>query len=51
MSGTTPIGIDAISPSDDTPFPYDWCYKRLTKGTEENVWHKYQILVLSKPGQ
>ena len=26
-------------------FPYIWCYKRLTLGEEENVWHKYEFFV------
>lgn len=26
-------------------FPYGWCYKRLTNGPEDNVWHKYQYFV------
>jgi hypothetical protein len=25
-------------------FPCGWCYKRITNGPEDNVWHKYQIL-------
>jgi len=29
-------------------FPYNWCYKRLTQGESENVWHKYQYFVMKK---
>ena len=25
-------------------FPVAWCYKRMSNGPEDNVWHKYQIL-------
>ncbi|HLE41577.1 MAG TPA: hypothetical protein VI956_08730 [Nitrospirota bacterium] len=25
-------------------FPCGWCFKRITSGPEDNVWHKYQIL-------
>ncbi len=25
-------------------FPCGWCFKRITNGPEDNVWHKYQIL-------
>ncbi|MDH4164397.1 MAG: hypothetical protein OEW15_17175 [Nitrospirota bacterium] len=25
-------------------FPCGWCYKRITNGPEDNVWHKYQVL-------
>jgi hypothetical protein len=25
-------------------FPIGWCYKRITNGPEDNVWHKYLIL-------
>ena len=28
-----------------TSFPVAWCLKRLANGEEDNVWHKYQILV------
>ncbi len=25
-------------------FPCGWCYKRITNGPEDNVWHKYKVL-------
>jgi len=25
-------------------FPCGWCFKRITNGPEDNVWHKYQML-------
>ena len=25
-------------------FPMAWCYKRITNGDEDNVWHKYVVL-------
>ena len=25
-------------------FPCGWCYKRISNGPEDNVWHKYQML-------
>ena len=28
-------------------FPTSWAYKRIVNGDEDNVWHKYQLLVLS----
>ena len=40
-----------LSWSGGDSFPYAWCYKRLTNGTEDNVWHKYQLLVAGKPKQ
>ena len=27
-------------------FPAAWCFKRLTNGPEDNVWHKLQILYM-----
>ena len=27
-------------------FPVRWCYKRIVNGKEENVWHKFAVLVL-----
>jgi hypothetical protein len=29
-------------------FPVGWCGKRILNGDEDNVWHKFQILVLDK---
>ena len=29
---------------DGASFPVAWCYKRMSDGPEENVWHKYQVL-------
>lgn len=26
-------------------YPYSWCYKRLTQGSEDNVWLKYRYFV------
>jgi hypothetical protein len=26
-------------------YPYNWCYKRLTDGSNDNVWHKYLYFV------
>ena len=31
--------------NDQNVYPYIWCYKRLTEGPEENVWHKYSYFV------
>ncbi len=34
-------------------FPIGWCYKRIKNGPEDNVWHKFTLLVLedrSLPG-
>ena len=33
-------------------FPIGWCHKRITIGEEDNVWHKFLILVVDrdKPG-
>lgn len=25
-------------------FPCGWCFKRITNGPEDNVWHKYQMI-------
>jgi hypothetical protein len=27
-------------------FPAAWCFRRLTNGPEDNVWHKLQILYM-----
>lgn len=32
-------------------FPVRWCYKRIINGTEENVWHKFSMLVLERDDQ
>jgi hypothetical protein len=29
-------------------FPVRWCYKRIVNGDEDNVWHKFTILVMSR---
>jgi hypothetical protein len=29
-------------------FPVRWCYKRIANGEEDNVWHKFTILVLER---
>ena len=29
-------------------FPMAWCYKRITNGPEDNVWHKYAVLKASR---
>jgi hypothetical protein len=29
-----------------TIFPYQWCAKRILEGDADNVWSKYQVLVL-----
>ncbi len=29
-------------------FPVRWCYKRIKNGDEDNVWHKFTILVLER---
>jgi hypothetical protein len=33
---------------DSVIFPYGWCQKRIFDGTGDNVWIKYQTLVLNK---
>ena len=25
--------------------PYDWCFKRIVNGPQDNVWHKYQVAI------
>jgi hypothetical protein len=25
-------------------FPINWCFKRITNGAEDNVWHKLQVI-------
>ena len=35
-----------ISSRGHQSFPWGWCFKRLTNGPEDNVWHKFQILYL-----
>jgi len=32
-----------------TIFPYAWCMKRIIDGDSDNVWFKYQALVLKTP--
>lgn len=27
-------------------FPIRWCYKRIKNGPEDNVWHKFSLLIL-----
>jgi hypothetical protein len=29
-------------------FPVGWCGKRILNGDEDNVWHKFQVLVLGE---
>jgi hypothetical protein len=29
-------------------FPVRWCYKRIVNGDEDNVWHKFTILVTNR---
>jgi hypothetical protein len=29
-------------------YPVLWCYNRITNGDEDNVWHKFRILVLDR---
>jgi hypothetical protein len=29
-------------------FPVRWCYKRIVNGEEDNVWHKFTILVIER---
>jgi hypothetical protein len=29
-------------------FPVRWCYKRIKNGEEDNVWHKFTILVIER---
>jgi hypothetical protein len=29
-------------------FPVNWCHKRITIGEEDNVWHKFLILVVDR---
>jgi hypothetical protein len=26
-------------------FPMAWCFRRITNGPEDNVWHKYKVLI------
>lgn len=42
--GSLPIVYDDKSES----FPVQWCYKRIVNGAEDNVWHKFTILVLDR---
>jgi hypothetical protein len=32
----------------DESFPIRWCYNRITNGEEDNVWHKFTILVMNR---
>lgn len=32
-------------------FPVTWCSKRIKNGDEDNVWHKFQILVIDRDKQ
>ena len=36
--------VPNIKIGETTCFPLYWCYKRLTLGEEDNVWHKYLFL-------
>jgi hypothetical protein len=31
-------------------FPVGWCGKRILNGDEDNVWHKYQVLLAQRDG-
>jgi hypothetical protein len=46
------VGGDASLPIvyDDSSesFPVRWCYKRIVNGDEDNVWHKFTILVMNR---
>jgi hypothetical protein len=32
----------------DETFPVRWCFKRLTNGQEDNVWHKFRAFVVKR---
>ena len=42
--GSLPIVYDDNGES----FPVRWCYKRIVSGDEDNVWHKFTILVTNR---
>jgi hypothetical protein len=42
--GSLPIVYDNKSES----FPVRWCYNRIVNGREDNVWHKFTIIVLDR---
>jgi hypothetical protein len=42
--GSLPVVYEDKSES----YPTAWCYRRITNGEEDNVWHKFVLLVLNR---
>jgi hypothetical protein len=42
-AGSLPIVYEDMTAES---FPVRWCYNRIVNGEEENVWHKFSVLVL-----
>lgn len=42
--GSLPIVYEDKSES----FPVRWCYKQIVNGDEDNVWHKFTLLVIAR---
>lgn len=46
------VGGDASLPvvyaDNSETFPVRWCYKRIVNGDEDNVWHKFTLLVMNR---
>lgn len=43
-----PGSFPIVYADEDESFPVRWCYKRIVNGAEDNVWHKFEILVLNR---